>query len=215
MSTAHIPTIEPKARFASQFQYAIIAAVVMSICPLRTLAQDHDHAMAMQQQLTPDQKRQQGALLQRVREATERFKDVGEAEYEHYSLNFGCVSGPDLGAMGLHYVNFELVGSGVIDPAHPQIILYEPTPNGRAKLTGADYLVDAAQWDSDPKHKGQPPELMGQLFHYFEAPNRFRLNPFYTLHVWAWKDNPSGAFANWNPNVSCASYVGPTNNDPQ
>jgi hypothetical protein len=168
--------------------------------------------MAMQQHLTPDQKRQQGALLQRVREATERFKDVGEAEYEHYALTFGCVSGPDQGAMGLHYVNFTLVGSGVIDPAHPQIILYEPTPNGSPKLTGADYLVDAEQWDSDPKHTG-PPELMGQLFHYFEAPNRFGLKPFYTLHVWAWKDNPSGAFANWNPNVSCASFVGPTNNN--
>jgi len=21
--------------------------------------------------------------------------------------------------------------------------------------------------------------------------------------VWAWKDNPNGTFANWNPNVSC------------
>src|SRR5437667_8734199 len=98
MSTAQYPTIGGKVRrSASQFQYAIIAAVVMSICPLRTLAQDHDHAMTMQQQLTPDQKRQQGALLQRVREATERFQDVGEAVYEHYSLTFGCVSGPDQG----------------------------------------------------------------------------------------------------------------------
>ena len=215
MSTAHMPTGETKSRrFALPFQYAVIAAVVMSICPLRALAQghDHDHAMAMQQSLTPEQKRQQGLLLQRVREATERFQDVGEAVYEHYSLTFGCVSGPDQGAMGLHYVNFELVGTGVIDPAHPQIILYEPTPSGRPRLTGADYLVDAAQWDSDPKHTG-PPELMGQLFHYFEAPNRFHLPPFYTLRVWAWKDNPNGAFANWNPDVSCASFVGPTNNN--
>ena len=45
---------------------------------------------------------------------------------------------------------------------------------------------------------------MGQLFHYFEAPNRFGLKAFYTLHVWAWKDNPNGAFVNWNPDVSCA-----------
>jgi len=27
------------------------------------------------------------------------------AEAEGYSLLFGCVSGPDAGAMGLHYVN--------------------------------------------------------------------------------------------------------------
>ena len=49
---------------------------------------------------------------------------------------------------------------------------------------------------------------MGQLFHYFEAPNRFGLPAFYTLHVWAWKDNPNGAFVNWHPDVSCQSFDG-------
>ena len=70
---------------------------------------------------------------------------------------------------------------------------------------------DAAEWDANPKHKGAPPELLGQLFHYFDSPNRFKLNPFYTLHVWAWKDNPNGTFANWNPNVSCDAFVGDSN----
>jgi hypothetical protein len=49
---------------------------------------------------------------------------------------------------------------------------------------------------------------MGQLFHLFDAPNRFELPAFYTLHVWAWKDNPNGAFVNWHPNVSCESFTG-------
>ena len=31
------------------------------------------------------------------------------------------------------------------------------------------------------------------------------------LHVWAWKDNPNGTFANWNPDVSCDAYNGPSN----
>jgi hypothetical protein len=52
---------------------------------------------------------------------------------------------------------------------------------------------------------------MGQLFHLFEAPNRFGLPPFYTLHVWAWKDNPNGAFVNWHPRVSCDSFAGQNN----
>jgi hypothetical protein len=26
---------------------------------------------------------------------------------------------------------------------------------------------------------------------------------FYELHVWAWRDNPHGAFVDWNPAVSC------------
>ena len=214
MNKSQFPAFTKKVkRFTTQFQYSVIALVLTNAASIHLLAQDgHAHAPAGQkQEQTFEQKAKANAFLKIVRASTERFKDVREAESENYVLTFGCVSGPDQGAMGLHYVNFALFGSGVIDPAHPQIILYEPTPSGRPKLTGADFLVDAAQWDSDPKHTG-PPELMGQLFHYFEAPNRFGLKPFYTLHVWAWKDNPNGAFVNWNPNVSCTSFVGPTNN---
>jgi hypothetical protein len=31
----------------------------------------------------------------------------------------------------------------------------------------------------------------------------YELAPFYELHVWAWKSNPRGAFADMNPNVTC------------
>jgi hypothetical protein len=127
------------------------------------------------------------------------------AEAEGYALQFGCVSGPDSGAMGLHYVNGALVGRGELDPTHPQIVIYEPTANGGLKLIGADFLLFADAWD---KNNQGPPELMGQLFHYFESPNRFGLPAFYTLHVWAWKDNPNGAFVNWHPNVSCQQFSG-------
>jgi hypothetical protein len=51
---------------------------------------------------------------------------------------------------------------------------------------------------------------MGQAFHLFESPNRFALPAFYTLHVWAWKENPNGTFTNWNPNVSCDAFVDPS-----
>ena len=129
------------------------------------------------------------------------------AEPEGYALQFGCVSGPDSGAMGLHYVNGTLVSSGVVDRhASPDRDL-RGLPGGSLKLIGADYLLIADAWDA--KHSG-PPQLMGQLFHFFEAPNRFGLPAFYTLHVWAWKDNPNGAFVNWHPNVSCESFVGQT-----
>jgi hypothetical protein len=26
------------------------------------------------------------------------------------------------------------------------------------------------------------------------------------LHVWAWKENPNGAFVNWHPKVSCEQF---------
>jgi hypothetical protein len=195
-------------KLAIQFRHSIISALaLMSVWPAYAFAQDsHSHTMPAQTELTAEQKSQQIALIKVVRESTERFKDVAEAEKEGYALQFGCVSGPDQGAMGLHFINMDLVGKGVIDPTKPQIILYEPTADGHLRLTGADFLVDAQQWDNDKTHKPGPPELMGQLFHYFESPNRFGLKAFYTLHVWAWKDNPNGAFVNWHPGVSCKLF---------
>jgi hypothetical protein len=189
--------------FAAQLLYSVIALVLVSVCPGRAVAQNgHSHALTPSQQMTPSQ----GALLKVVRESTERFKDVSVAEGEGYTLTFGCVSGPDAGAMGLHYVNFPLVASGVIDATRPQIVIYEPLPDGRVRLIGADFLVLADTWNAS--HPGQPPQLMGQLFQWWDAPNRFGLPPFYTLHVWAWKDNPNGAFVNWHPNVSCQAFTG-------
>jgi hypothetical protein len=198
-------------RFNSQLQFAIVTAfVLVSALPSHALAQDrHSHMSAQQIPVTPEQKKEQNALLQIVRESTRRFHDVSEAQAEGYALQFGCVSGDSSGAMGLHFVNGDLVNSGVIDPTRPQIVIYEPTEDGKLKLIGADFLVFADQWNKDPKHTG-PPELMGQLFHLFEAPNRFGLPAFYTLHVWAWKDNPNGAFVNWHPNVSCEKFSGQT-----
>ena len=111
--------------------------------------------------------------------------------------------------MGLHFVKGDLVGDDVLDPTRPEIVIYEPRGDGRVRLIGADFLVLKDVWDA--KHSS-PPQLMGQLFHLFEAPNRFGLPAFYTLHVWAWKDNPSGAFVNWNPNVSCDAFAGDPGN---
>lgn len=185
--------------------YSLVALVLGVMAPGRATAQStHNHrATSNVRQLTAAQ----GALLQAVRDSTARFKDVSVAEAEGYSLLFGCVTGPDYGAMGLHYVNLSLVASGVVDATKPQIVIYEPKPDGHLELTGADFLVLADPWDK--AHPGQgAPQLMGQLYHYFESPNRFGLPPFYTLHVWAWKPNPNGAFVNWHPNVSCAAFSG-------
>src|SRR5690606_30304769 len=43
-----------------------------------------------------------GELVRAVREATRRFRDIDIAIAEGYQLHFGCVSGADYGAMGLH-----------------------------------------------------------------------------------------------------------------
>jgi hypothetical protein len=175
----------------------VFAAITFA--PSAAFAQrDHAHA-------TEAQKADASALVAVVRAATERFKDVAVAEAEGYTLQFGCVSGPDAGAMGMHFVNGPLVGDGELDPTRPEIVIYEPQPNGRLRLIGADFLVLADAWNAT--HAG-PPELMGQLFHLFESPNRFGLPAFYTLHVWAWKESPTGTFVNWHANVSCDAFKG-------
>ena len=75
--------------------------------------------------MTADQQSRQSALIRIVRESTERFKDVSGGRGEGYRLQFGCVSGDDFGAMGLHYVNGALVNNGVVDATRPQIVIYE------------------------------------------------------------------------------------------
>jgi hypothetical protein len=173
--------------------------VLVSTWSSAVLAQ-HDHTNA------GAAKEQSSELVRVVRESTERFKDPAVAVGEDYKLAFGCVSGPDYGAMGLHFVNMSLVGDPALDPGRPEIVIYEPLPNGRLRLIGADFLVLASAWDA--LHPGETPQIMGQLLHLFEAPNRFGLPPFYTLHVWAWKENPTGTFVNWHANVSCDSFSG-------
>jgi hypothetical protein len=208
MSILQFPTVHIKTRrFAAQVQYSMIGLVLMNVYPSRALAQDeHSHkAPVHRAEAALDQPNDPGALLKVVRDSTERFKNVLVAEAEGYALQFGCVSGPDSGAMGLHYVNGKLAEAGVLDATRPQIVIYEATPSGGLQLIGVDYLLFADAWNA--KHSG-PPELMGQLFHLFESPNRFGLPAFYTLHVWAWKENPKGAFVNWHPNVSCESFAG-------
>jgi len=196
-------------RIARQFRYSMCGALMMmSAWPSSALAQDdHSHSSAAGvQEQTAAQKKQAGALVQAVRQATAPFRFLDNPGPD-YVLTFGCVSGSDFGAMGMHFVNGALLGDGEVNVWHPEILIYEPLPNGRIRLTGADYVVFKDAWEANPEHKG-PPELMGQLFHLFDSPNRFGLPAFYTLHVWAWKDNPNGAFTNWNPNVSCDAFPG-------
>ena len=141
-------------------------------------------------------------LVEEVREATRQFLDVNNAEPAGYEPTFGCVSGPDHGAMGIHYVNGKQVGDGEIDVEHPEALIYEPVGNMR-RLVGVEYIVDAATWLKNKDHHNLPPALEGQTFQLIGSPNRFNLNPFFELHVWAWRDNPQGSFVDWNNNVTC------------
>jgi len=195
-------------RFATKLGYSMIGLfVLMTAVPSRALAQDdHSHmSMGERHEQTPAQKKQENALVQEVRRVTGQFQHNPPSDR---ALLFGCVSGGDFGAMGMHFAKGSILFDGEVTIDDPEIFLYEPLPNGKVRLTGVDYLVFKSDWEAKPEHKGVVPELMGQLFHLFDAPNRFGLDAFYTLHVWAWKDNPNGTFTNWNPNVSCDAFAG-------
>jgi len=138
-------------------------------------------------------------LVQIVRNTSGRYIDVNVAVAAKYQPLFGCVTGPDHGAMGIHYINLALVGDGEVDSTRPEALIYEPFPGG-VRLVGVEFIVDAATWLA---HHSSPPMLEGQAFQLVSSPNRFGLPTFFELHVWAWRDNPNGAFVDWNNDVTC------------
>ena len=200
MNTPQVPTSHMKVlQFAKQFQSFMISLMRISAWPLRALAQDsHSHTTQQQQELTPEQQSQQSALLKIVRESTARFQDVRMAESEGYRLEFGCVSGPDSGEIGLHYVNSTLAGNGMVDATCPQIVLYEAQPNGDLKLTARTI------WSSPPD--GMRNIRAGRRSSWDSSliTSSLRSPGLYTLHGWAWKANPNGAFVNWHPHEGAA-----------
>ena len=67
-----------------------------------------------------------GALVETVRQATEQFQNVEEATQAGYADALVCVSGPEEGAMGVHFSNAELINDGALDPERPALLVYEP-----------------------------------------------------------------------------------------
>ena len=130
-------------------------------------------------------------LADAVKSANDRFTDVAAAVKEGYGP-IPCDSSPMGGGMGIHYVNGAYLKDGVLDITKPEAVMYEPTPDGKLKLIAVEYIT----------LKG-PAALNGHMMNYNSAPNSYGLPEFYEIHVWAWKKNPMGTFADDNPNVSC------------
>jgi hypothetical protein len=147
-----------------------------------------------------------------ARDATAIYNDPTAALAGGYELltdaaGLACIEQPGAGAMGIHYVKGALIQAGTLDAARPQALVYEREASGRLHLVALEYVVFQAAWDAT---HSAPPTLFGQQFMLTPAGNRFGLPPFYALHAWVWKRNPSGLFSMWNPRVRCAV---PLNND--
>lgn len=103
-----------------------------------------------------------------------------------------CLENPAEGAMGFHWANPAFVDGEAV-ALEPELLLYEPQKNGKLRLVGVEYVIP---FDFVPP-EAEPPVLFGQEFH--QVPDA----GIWGLHVWVGRHNPSGLFADWNPNVSC------------
>jgi hypothetical protein len=146
---------------------------------------------------------QASGLVEVVLRATERYRDPAEAEGQGWLSANACVSGPEEGAMGVHFIKGSILFDGTIDPQEPEALIYE-VKKGRARLVGVEYIVIASEWHT--QNGAAPPVIMGQQTHLVNTPNRYGLPAFYELHVWAWRPNVKGTFVDWNPAVSCAGF---------
>src|SRR5687768_6209412 len=140
-----------------------------------------------------------------AKSSTARFHDLDQAVAAGYSVKVAdlagieCIARPGEGAMGVHMLNPALLfDEGVIDAEQPELLVYEPRNDGTLKLVALEYLVLQSAWTG-----AQPPQLFGREFDFTPAGNRYDLPPFYSLHAWIWKPNPSGILTPWNPRVDC------------
>jgi hypothetical protein len=170
--------------------------------------------------------------LAEVRTATERFRDVNVALAEGYVRDPGniCDEAPmmgkpaALGNMGVHYFRPDLLGiTGPPNPRvsgtgthtdfnRPAILIYEPQQNGKLELVAVENLVFIDAWEKAgrkdiPSFRGVPYDRM-QDDPATTVDEAHLFAPHYDRHVWLYRENPNGVYAQFNPNVSCKWHTG-------
>ena len=137
--------------------------------------------------------------LAAARAATARYHDVARATADGYQAMGDCVAIPGA-AMGVHYVNLALVGDPALDPARPEVLVYEPQRNGSLQLVAVEYMIPKPAWDA--QNPGKRPAMF--------AGATFEDGPMdtYALHAWVWRQNPAGVFAPFNAKASCPTTSG-------
>ncbi|MCA1622781.1 MAG: hypothetical protein LC778_03110 [Acidobacteria bacterium] len=130
-----------------------------------------------------------------ARAATAKYHDVNEALADGFVPASPCVQIPNVGAMGIHYVNFSRMDLN-LDVSEPEILLYMPDETDELRLVAIEYWIPFVA--SNPT-----PSLFGRSFNG-PMPGHGPGEPVhYDLHVWAWRNNPNGMFAQFNPKLSC------------
>ena len=166
-----------------------------------------------------------------VRAQTERFQDIKVALAEGYIRDpanmcdtADMMGRPaSLGAMGVHYFRPDLLGisappnprvdgNGTHTDFHqPAILIYEPQADGSQKLVAVENLVFAKAWHA-AGNVGRPKFHGVEYDHMFDNPKTaideaHNFEPHYDRHVWLYRTNPNGMFAQFNPKVSCKAHA--------
>lgn len=197
-------------------------ALVTGILPLCLLAASAPAAPSS----TPSPDAERAAW----RAATERFRDVNVALAEGYmpeptntcetATNMGAPA--ELGAMGIHYVRPDLLGltsapdqrvngNGThTDFTRPAILIYEPQADGSLELVAIENLVFRSAWHA--AGHAERPNIHGRAWDYMAddpatpVDEAHGFEPHYDQHVWLYRDNPNGIYAQYNPNVTCRHH---------
>ena len=176
----------------------ILALLSLSVPFIAVAGEPAPHAMNM------NAVDENSPLVNKVRKATAQFKDINAALAAGFAQATPCVSGPDFGAMGVHFVLGSRIAAGTLNATEPEALIYEPQSNGSFRLVGVEFIILASVWQTQiPPMSTATPALEGHLMNFVDAPNRYGLPAFYEMHVWAWERNPVGSFADWNTQVSC------------
>jgi hypothetical protein len=170
--------------------------------------------------------------LDEVREATARFMDVKIALAEGYVRDPSNLcetaemmgKAAELGAMGVHYFRPDLLGitappnprvtgTGThTDFRKPAVLIYEPQEDGSMGLVAVENLAFKSAWEAAGTKA--PPAFHGVAYDLMtddpatEVDEAHMFDPHYDRHVWLYRENPNGVFAQFNPAVSCKHHKG-------
>lgn len=172
----------------ARFTIPLALAAVLSACGERSVTTPDD-GMASAPGLA---RASEPAELATLRRATARYHDLDAALADGFVFLSPCEVRGDEGAVGIMYVHFARLLDGRADPATPDALIYEPGNGGRPRLVAVELAIAYPHWTAD-----EPPTFQGVEF---EREDEFGV---YGLHVWLWRRNPNGMFAETNPHVSC------------
>jgi hypothetical protein len=141
------------------------------------------------------------ASVAEVRRATAAYHDPAVALADGFVPTEECSVHPELGGMGLHYVNPGRLMDPAVLATEPEVLLYEPQADGTLRLVGVEWFsVDP---DQDASTDAGRPSILGVPFDGPMMGHEPGMPVHFDLHAWIWKQNPAGDFAAWNPTVRC------------